>query len=397
MCPGGLTSPGAGLNLPPKFRTSSIPRLPQAHVVEPQSPSEPPPEGSPSRRRPLRRVAQALAFAMVFVAVAAVGLVRPPSPEDWPLEVAGLFEALESERERVNAVFIGSSYTGYHLDRDVLVRAAADQGLELHPVILALPALEAFEADAVVDRVLEMELPRLRWIVIEYSEWEPDVIEEEFRGSRLVWWQSPRRTGRLMKAAWAEARDDEDADDAIPLIARAAAKLAVNYSRVGNVSESDREKNQTMTEARRAAYARQQLSRRFVPEYLEDLEDHRDDLMKNGGWKDAEASRLRRLEARMLEDQIGRIRNGGAEPVYFLPPSLIDRGVRPEAPILNFDDPEAYPEFFKPGNRLDAGHMSESQIEPFSRRVAEVFAGQFGKAGTEPMGGAEDAPPNAED
>jgi len=341
--------------------------------------SSSPPEISAEQANPpkpalARRLGRIGLISFVFLVVALVGLYRPSSEDSWPLEVASLFERLEAQREQVNVVFIGSSYSGYHILSDVLVEAAAEHGVELRPVQLDLPGLEAFEADAILDQVLAMNLPRLRWIVMEYSSWDPDVIEESFRGSRLTWWQTPERTRSLMAAAWAEASDDDDRDDALPHIARAALQLAKNHSRIGNVSEADRERNQTMIEARRAAYVQGRNALNFVPEYMDDLLEHRERRRENDGWKSVGDSRLRAFEARKFQDQVRRIREAGIEPVYLVPPSLIRKGVRPDATVLDFDDPEAYPDFYEPDNRIDAGHMAESQFEPFSRLVGKTFA-----------------------
>jgi hypothetical protein len=254
-----------------------------------------------------------------------------------------------------------------------MARAAREQGIELHPFILALPGTEMFETDALLDEVLALELPHLRWIALEYGKWDPEVIERNFDSNRLTWWQSPLRTGLLMRIAWAEASDDGDRDDALPLIARAALKLAMNYSRIAQRSKEDRVENQSMREARREAYSAAKLNRDFEADYRKKLQKHRERRQVNEGWSvdEEENERYDAVTAHAFAGQIARIQAAGAEPLYIVPPSLIRKGVRPETTVLDFDDPEAYPEFFKPGNRIDAGHLAESQLEAYGKLVCE--------------------------
>ena len=67
--------------------------------------------------------------------------------------------------------------------------------------------------------------------------------------------------------------------------------------------------------------------------------------------------------------------------VLFLPPLasdtelIADPAFGPPPPVLNFNDPRKYPQFFERQNRLDAGHINAAGAVLFTRLLAgEVVA-----------------------
>lgn len=326
----------------------------------------------PVRNR--NRWVRSLAMFCIFAVIGAAGLYRPPQAAEYPATLRAMFDRLEAHRESVDLIFIGSSYTAYHIRPEAFLEGVGGQVPDVDPEIVALPGMGNFEADAVLDLILEMKLPKLKWVAIEYGAWTTEIEAAKFDSMRGIWWQSPARTSRLIRAIVAQARDKRHLRRAIVPSIAALSRLALNYSRVGKSSaepppaEADNRKEQF------ARLAAQQDSPLFRKQILKAIAKQGERSRRVPLWKPDDKGPVEVFSARAFREQIEKVRAAHAEALYIVPPSLIKKSVKPPAPVFDFDQPFLYPDFFHPEERLDKSHLNDEASERYSRKLGEAFA-----------------------
>jgi hypothetical protein len=77
-----------------------------------------------------------------------------------------------------------------------------------------------------------------------------------------------------------------------------------------------------------------------------------------------------------LADSIALIRKLGAEPVLVIPPTVEPRMLRlrdPDLKILDFSDPQRFPELFRAEHRMDAEHLNTAGARVYTKLLAQEF------------------------
>lgn len=314
----------------------------------------------------LRALLNLILFLAAFLAVR--GWIEDTAPER--MKVAWL----DAQEEPVAAVFIGSSRVYRQLDPARFDARMAAGGAPMRSLNLGMQGMRFAEGAYLAERVLQMELPGLRYLVLELSELETSIEEDNQLTERLVYWHSWPATWPLLRAAAAEA---------LPLperLARIELHLIHWGHRFGNLGQGEavlheltREKPEDFSGRRtlgpdgngyRSLSIEKgpnfQARRRLFLEDLAKFHRAKEELMEPEDEVPADPALTPVLE------RLNRLcAERGVTPVYVILPvihkqsALRKLGESGAAPaLLRFDDPEAWPAFYQVKHRFDIHHLN---------------------------------------
>jgi hypothetical protein len=316
-----------------------------------------------------------------------------PRPRDERLDTA--FETFRRERDRYELLYFGSSRV-YRGIRPRLVDAElGHRGLNVTSFNLGMRGMGAHETNELLRRVLALRPARLRYVVVELDEWQPE--QRVVFTQRAVGWHdftetlSVLRTARLREVSAAQRLTE---------IQRSLKLFGARSLNLGVASDAVRRAFGPLTAAAPDGRDEQvhevSLRRGFAPftrdEYSGGLAgEHRVAFLAGREAYEAQVAALPRSNAGpadlaaynlvALRDQIERVREVGAEIVYLIMPAfdpqpmlhrLADAGHVPK--LIAFDDPTAYPELFRVEHRFDYRHLDEQGAALFAPILAERLA-----------------------
>lgn len=146
-----------------------------------------------------------LAFALGLLITG--GLLRAPARRS-PSETNGLLEHLAAHRADYDVVVIGSSFTRMHFVPTAFESRMRKLGHRVRAFGFGMKGLRGGELDHYIERVLELDMPKLKWLLV-------DVTLEQIRGvdaanyykRRVIRWHGIDQV-RMLHAAMAAERDD---------------------------------------------------------------------------------------------------------------------------------------------------------------------------------------------
>jgi len=253
---------------------------------------------------------------------------------------------------------------------------------------------------ALLRRVLATRPARLRWVVLEWRDWDPWIAPANWYKRRPVFWHDAQETRSALSSVWLS-----DLDRLAKL--RLAGVHALHFlQRTLSIGQGP--------DALRALFGRAEIEappspaeierRGFYPfspeEYTSGVTaEHRRKFLSD---TDAFEGTLRRASRasqspvdlsktnqRALVSQIETVRAAGAEPVYLVMPipqptpeadALAAEGVIPH--LIAFNDADLFPEFYQQDARFDRGHLNAQGAELLSRALARRFAAELDRGTT---------------
>ncbi len=343
------------------------------------------PTGTRPGRGSLRLPLQALIALTCFLIVA--GALRSRLP--WP-ESSGFRAKLEyfvEHKDEFDVLFFGSSRVLCGVAPREFDEELAEHGLEVRSFNLALGGMEAFETDYLLRRVLDLEPAALRWVVIEYTSWDP-----------VGGWTAIESTN-LRRIAWHTSSGTRDAVEAILVarvpfttklteLGRQARFLGLWVSNVGQAFPAlDHARGVSRLPPRtnplfgddipglqgwhpmfNESYGRRAWSKRVK------------NLLNAGVRSQGEKVDLRDFPTGVLERQVERVRSRGMGLLYLglsfdeslRAQALLERGTLPE--LFAYTSPLEHPELYRYEQRADVNHMNPDGARALSRVMAKDFA-----------------------
>lgn len=302
------------------------------------------------------------------------------------------------EKDRFEAVFIGSSQVYRHVLPALFDRRLARHGHRIRSFNFGMPGMQFPETLYAVDFVLDQEPRRLDWVFIELKRLEPNVQEVNRLSRREIHWHSARVFPWLVVSTLAS--------DA-PLSERLHELWWHTQHflyRLGNVAMALPVVETLLglhTFTPLSAYTQEgalpiDVEVQFRPDlmvrrqaFLDDPEEL-DERLAELRESPAE-DRLAPQEEELLRALVERVRAAGAEPVFFLAapgwrryPALLraaQEGVLPN--LFAYNDPDRYPEFYDRAVLFDVSHMVSEGAERFTTTLAEDFAAWLDEQGAE--------------
>jgi len=317
--------------------------------------------------------------------------IRAFVPDPYVPLVTEKFARLEKLRDEVDVLFVGSSLVYRHLSPVAFDRKMASRGRPTRSFNLGLPGALNAEVLHLLRRVGDMDLPHLRYVIIETGGWHESIEAVNVRTPRVVYWHEFDETQRAVRAVWAD-RDDllEGLDQArLHLFAFMLNRTGTSRLRLAldNIVPSPAQKvagsgavgpaNDGFTGLRPIEDRMRLANADTVAEKLERRLNQR----RRMGTPRVDMNALKPEHITMFTAINTAIRDLGAEPIQVVSPIVIIRRelLAAEAaglvPVLfDFNDPSAYPEFYTLESRADQVHLNQQAAALYSRQVATRFA-----------------------
>lgn len=310
-------------------------------------------------------------------------------------QLSAKLRQLQSIKEEVSLLFVGSSLIGRQLVPEVFDEQLGRHGLRVTSYNLGVDGMQSLEADFVLLQALQkQQFPALRWVVLEAVGFPRRVDSSQAETIRAMYWRDFRRlrpvVAALHRDAFAGRRARRVLKRARKIIIRTinfgrslvphVRLTLLNYANVGRVSTYISERIEPRVEQVPTA-------RGFFPvEAALDAEGEaqlRELLACDGSpmpWGDRHSVAILRETARWLQTR-------GITTLLIVPPDVHalggDNGALAAAtalPSMAFDNPLLYPELYDPAHRYDLRHLNRIGAEIFTRLVASDFVQRTGQS-----------------
>jgi len=343
----------------------------------------------PGRRgRPGRALLLGLVWLAAFLGTAR--LVRGALP--WP-ESNGLrakWEYFVEHEDEYDLVFVGSSHVLCSIVPLELERELAARGHELRAFNFGVPGMLSFESDHVLRCILEREPARLRWIVVELSEWKPDP-RMALDTQRAVFLHGPERTAAILESQWLVALGWREQ------LSRTLAHLRLMARHLGNAGELSKWLGTRVgVLAPEAGMEREEIAR---TQGYQALEDANDPGARKGrqrflntlpayrrqiGSMEAERAAVRELEPHLLPPLRRRMALFEGRDLELIHVVYATEDASPQLDLLAreglvprlwaFNRPDRYPRLYREEVRYDDRHLLREGALEFTRLFADRFA-----------------------
>ena len=338
----------------------------------------------------MRTAALILVF-LLGLGLGAAGLRRLASRNESASN--GLLEHLAAHGADYDLLVIGPSFVREHFVPPLFERRLRERGHVVSAFGFGITSLRGGEFDYYLRRVLDLPMPRLKWVICDVSIDQTRPLEKRnWYKRRQIQWHAPAQfmfMGRLIMAGGG------DLEERLVYVSRHARHALLNLGNVGEGVEALRSGWWTGEERpipQRGA---------FVPSvWSQDrLEASRRKYMARGERVHRiHVKRLLKLRARearkprpndIMRGWRDAIRTRGAEPLFLLSPIMTDGRMRLEVPgdeplrVLDFNDPRRYPELYETEVRYNLHHFNSVGAERFTLAFADAFADMLDGQATE--------------
>ncbi|MBJ01490.1 MAG: hypothetical protein CMK00_01320 [Planctomycetes bacterium] len=361
-------------------------------------------------------VAGLLGFSLALGATAAGLRSLVPPPAEYGL--AAKLAYLEERGAEVDTLFLGSSRVAYGIDAPAFDRHMAELGKPTHSFNLGVGGMTTLEANQVLTRLLDLRLPALRTVIIEFEAWDARIYDQKNSlSNRSIGWHTPTDTRQALQALGntplPTRRDEPRRWRRNESITHLRA-LALNLFSVGagprTLSSLSRADSPWRSDPWLSAADLEERAG------FQDLSASDDEFRRRG--HEAFLARPGKFTRRVeripagnqatvplanhfnlpaLAAQIARLRAAGLRPVYFTPPGklaqplgrcLATAGLLPA--YLSFNEPLRYPELYAIENRNDADHLNGHGAALLAGHLAREFSALPPPAHTDSTAGPRD-------
>jgi len=335
---------------------------------------------------PMRRLPLLSLFSIGFVLTAALLAKLGGHPDLGLLD--DKLQFFTAHKDRYDLVFFGSSRVYRGIIPPLFDAEVAARGQAIHSFNFGIAGMQPHEANALIRRVLTLEPARLRWVVVELDEWDPDVHDENRFKRRGVFWHDLPETLSAMRSTLLL---DAPATQRLDLLSMHALHLAVRTLGVGRGPDivsraigADTASEASVSNLPLQGYEPfSERSYRSHPnrrQFLAHLDAYATDVARLSA-ENAKKATLRGYNLDALAGQIAMIRQAGAEPVHLIPPipdatpqlfALLEQGHVPW--LLAFNDPVLQHDLLDIDARFDREHLDQEGAESFTRKLAAGFS-----------------------
>ncbi len=370
-------------------------------------------------------VGSVLLGALAFLVTGALLRAVLPPPPETPLETK-----LDHLREHrgYDVLFVGSSSVYRHVDPALFDELTAAAGRPTRSYNLGVPAMSGLETLHALRRVLDLDLPELRWVVLDARHPGYMLAGENHLTSRVASWHD-------LPTTWWAVRLVADAPETVAWkldqLRRHLTAFAYRTGNVGRLRElleprlegnpqsraehdAEAEANRVMERGRAgdgfapldwAMGQATALQQRFLYERRMGWEAEADEMLagveaaRAGGWplldyqgEPRAVQELTEAERDLLRTLVATAEQRGVSVVFLNAPDVRQKeffvraglrdGVVPG--LLDTDDPELYPALFHRRNRFDRDHLNEAGAALYTRVLAQRFLVHERTAGGRP-------------
>ena len=341
----------------------------------------------------LKAPVAAIAGFLIASSLAAHLLPTPDLPHTVREKVAHLSE----HGDEYDAIFLGSSRIQNHLIPNLFDRQMAAGGVSMKSFNFGISAMHFPEDDYVLDFILAQPHARLRWIFVELDFFDTSVPKDQAGTLRGVYWHDwPRFSIVCHRLAVSKEKG----------IRRS---IRDAFERTSDFIDHARLFCELTSNAGRGEDALAHWMDRVPPKPLDpsslgpDGDGWLPAISSQGDIANQKSGRLAKMlkerimepPAKQFDDRtsqnilasyLERIVRSGVTPIIVIPPRIRQyyfyprKDIARQFPIIDFCDPQRFPELYKESVRVDGSHLNEAGAEIFTRLLANEFSAILHKA-----------------
>ncbi len=340
------------------------------------------------------------AFGLTFSLVLFCANKLTPLPPDYGLR--DKFEVFVEKEEEYDALFFGSSRIARSVVPEMFDETLEKEGIRWKTYNLGIPAMEAFEADYLIRKVLERKPGRLKWVLIEANKWDLGTPEFGKYTERSVFWHSIPETRNLLKYL---STFDVEWHKRWQIAANHLLQCAWNLSGYGKgpsivaalllPADEPNRKREIYSRSQGYMSLEQEEGREFERRRKAFIEDS-SELVELTGIANKYVVKFRkdprsvvRYNLAALREQQELFREAGVRAIYIAPPTikgalpppwiLYEKGILPN--LLTYTLPRDYPFLYEAEWHFDVDHLSREGAERYSEVLAGDVAGLIKRSG----------------
>jgi hypothetical protein len=297
-----------------------------------------------------------------------------------PSETGGMLEHLAARGSEYDLLVIGPSFVRIHFLPPLFDRRMHENGVDLVSFGFGMSGLTGAEMDYYIERILEMPLPKLKWVLIDVTlSQEPRLDRGNWWNRRVIAWHVPEEYPALQRGVLAAK------GELWPKLARLATHARHVLLNVGNVGEGVYALNHAVWTSSQRVQPRSRFhlgsSAHGRPnKKAEAYQRHaREHTAASARLSKARKQPPRRNNAFALKWR-DAFRARGVDTFFVISPVLTDaripskvRGAR-SLHVLDFNDPEKYPALYDPKLRYEPVHFVYDGAVLYTETLADVLA-----------------------
>ncbi len=327
---------------------------------------------------------KAAAFVVGFALVAAALTAWLPAVRPQPIEAK--LDWLAAHGEQYDTFFIGSSRIYRQIIPELFDSEMEQLGIRTKSFNLSADGMRPPEDELVLERAFASRKNPVRFLVSECNPIDSGLSAEDAGTARAVHWHDTPRLRRLWRSCWTEA-PSKPWTSRVPRILRRlrdfpahAQHWILNCVRLGqgNAVLSERLFGPIPVDGSKhvgaAGYRPPRNSEQMTGNVLRVYQKHFAAAVKTPARRDTGDSES---QAAIDWKKALAARHGGelvliASP--FFRPEIFMPEIRAGIMLLDYSDPERYPNLYAPENRRDPGHLNVRGAEIYTRLVARQIA-----------------------
>lgn len=277
-------------------------------------------------------------------------------------------------RDEYDALFLGSSRFYHHIiPRRFDAAIASTTGRNLRSFNFGYDAMWPPESYFILRKILALRPARLRWVFIDMMNIDPKLNEQYTGTMRMAYWHDWRHT----RMAFTEIlQSDEASPTRLRMLSDHAGlflKEALNFGRGADwLGErlSWKKKDWGPPKEWRETEGYKAGQEKSLPESEREEYDSRVSALTTSPPK----PRLSPPFRSAMSELIAEVRAAGAQPIFVLAPTLLEReffAAPPDAAhFIPFNDPLLFPQLYDPAMRYDSMHLNPRGAEIFTDLLA---------------------------
>lgn len=306
------------------------------------------------------------------------------------------FKGLAAQSDSVNTIFLGSSATYRGIDPVLFDKEMKKLGISTNSFNVGIPGINMLEMHYVLEEILRMDLPRWQTIILEVSDYSPELVEINIDSWRTIYYHDARHTASAFTAIWTSTHSIKD-------------KLRMTGERLSIFSKRFFRVGEAQHIYRILAHKSDQLQMKDLDKYLAYngflcLEDEPDKsvnkrlahFLSPEGQQDysrvlKDAQKPGKLAARfhksqhttypILAEMLRMCEERGLSAVLMKPPadgrwSFIANQIKNmqlPVPFFDLNQPEQYPHLFTVDTRFDITHLNRKGATLATRELARLI------------------------
>jgi len=306
---------------------------------------------------------------------------------------------LARQGDDYDVIFIGSSRVYFQIIPSIFDRTAAGRGLAVRSFNAGVAAMTPPEDGYFMDQILRRPHRRLRWVFIEVMDVRPR-SDPRFGTARFTYWHDWERTSLLGKyflrqcitihnsspklsisSAWIQAQAYGNALSRWMTNLGLFAENFTDLGRGGALLDQKTNSPRVQQDQKHGAEEvgdgwifpkrDQRMTKETLADYMSAYTSLQQTPHRFDTGDEVSEEALRTMMAKLVKN--------GVTPVMIIPPTVVPKRFFPTGStarsqvMMDFSDPQKYPELFTPDNRLDQMHLNAAGSEIFTTALALRF------------------------